>query len=175
MNPQKKSLEIIGKESGVRFCGHQDDFKLLKGEKPEYTVRRKEKWILKRCAACVAAADKKSKEEAAKRRQLEGKFRLPHGSVLHATYDVSAEKWHGTLTAGTAVLEADCPGVHGLMRSLGLRWKLSQPATAAAAPSTAPATLPLPDDELALNTPPPRQQVQRCKHGMRVGNCGICK
>jgi hypothetical protein len=122
--PLKKPLDVVGKLRDRRVCGHEDDFKILKGEKPEYMQRRKEKWKLKRCSNCVAAAEKQRKEEAAKLRAIrEKKYRLPHNSIFQVTYDASIEKWRGTLTTSDGVFEADCEGIHGLLRGLGRKWQ----------------------------------------------------
>lgn len=130
----KPPLEVVGTERGTRACGHEDDFKILKGEKPEYAARRKEKWLAKRCAACVAEIEKRQQEEAVKRRQLqpkdEAKFRLPHGSAFAVTYDKVTESWSGTLTVPRAtddvVIGGTHRGVHGLLRKLGNKWNTEE-------------------------------------------------
>lgn len=62
---KRPPMLMIGMERGLRACGHEDDFKILKGEFPEFAARRREKWNAKRCPACVAADQKKSAKKPA--------------------------------------------------------------------------------------------------------------
>ncbi len=102
----KNPLQILGYKKGIKRCGHEADFKILKGEKPENEARRREKWNGKLCEACIADNVKKAQanSKSAKRRAIIGDWktsatrnRLPNGSEFHAIYSHITVEWKGTM------------------------------------------------------------------------------
>ena len=72
--PANAPLQVLRFDTAIRACGHQDDFKILKGERPEWATRRREKWSGKRCTSCVAAETERIKAEAKVRKASKAAF-----------------------------------------------------------------------------------------------------
>lgn len=153
-NPAPRSkvpLPVLRTERDKRTCAHDDDFKILQGEKPENAARRREKWRAKRCPACNDILQQKIRTEAAavraspeataarlvrketRRRAFAmtaagGKpKRLPDGSVFSATYDATAVTWTGTLAVpGSGPVSASFPTCGGLLHELAKTWDFSR-------------------------------------------------
>lgn len=128
---------VTGTIRGARICGHQDDFKILKGEPTAYTEGRRKKWDAKRCSACaqehVAARAKDATAARALKKSRSPyqpyRFRLPHGSTFAVTYSAVDEMhgtWAGTLTIptlaggpGMVFTTGERSSVHDLLSRLG--------------------------------------------------------
>lgn len=120
-NRIKQPLPIIGTKYLRRDgCGHDDNFKILKGESTEYAANRLKKWKAKRCTACVAAADKLIKETHDARR-AEKKFRFPDGTTIGGMYNGEKQMWSLTIAlVGGIKFSVEEPGIHFAFRKLGL-------------------------------------------------------
>lgn len=137
----KQPLQILRVERRTRGCGHDDDFKILKGEPAEFMAARAKKWASKKCPACIRAEQAAIRTAAALRRserkramavlaaKRERKFRLPDGAVFLLTYNEARNEWTGTLTAAGRCIDPDTPygGVNGLMMHLGNKFATAFP------------------------------------------------
>ena len=125
----RKPLPVVRTERDRRVCGHEDDFKILDGEKLEYGTRRREKWRKKLCVSCVAERTRIEMSAAAERRkERQGAFRLPDGAEFSACYDGVAAQWTGTLRVGETAFKDTCRGVLRLCNELGRAWRKSTKA-----------------------------------------------
>lgn len=138
--PAKVPLPVLRTETGVRRCGHNDFFKILKGEIPDFAARRREKWASKLCPACSdllqkeqqskAVAASENPEHQSRRAAIRAakaadgwKKRLPDGSRFTATYCADPVRWTGTLVVpGSPSVEGSAAGATRLLHNLAREW-----------------------------------------------------
>lgn len=113
-----KPLPVLRVDRLPRRCGHEDGFRILKGERDEWAARRRGKWQAKHCAACQRALEASQQQAAVERREQKRERKreeeralwgsLPDGITFTATYEAATATWRGAM---------DVPGLPSFISS----------------------------------------------------------